>query len=86
MQTLKKFLTHRGALSAAAKHLTVNPATLLRWKRGEWTPSAEAQQRIDGMLSTLTFDVSAKSLKKLTKEIPEVKTPRKSLNGKFAAK
>jgi len=86
MQTLKKFLTHRGALSAAATHLGVSAPTVLRWKRGEWKPSADAQRRIDAMLSTLVFDVSAKSLKKLTWRPTEEKNGRKSHNRNFAAK
>lgn len=86
MQTLAKFLIHRGSLTAAAAHLDVEPSTLLRWKRREWTPSAGAKQRIDAMLSSLFFDVSAKKLRKLTEHFSEEKAPRNSHNGKFAAK
>ena len=67
MKALAKFVTHRGALTAAARHLGVNPATVMRWKLGTWTPSDEAQHRIDAMISTLVFDVSAKSLKKVSR-------------------
>ncbi len=56
--TLKQFICHpngrvkRGALSRVSEHLSVWPATVKKWMRGEWRPSPEKSEQIREMIAT----------------------------------